>query len=272
MCTLVVAHRVWRDAPLVVAANRDEALDRPSEPPARRALSSRQVLAPRDLRGGGTWIGLNDAAVFAAVTNRRTSRLDARRRSRGELVLRALEAGDARAAAEVLEPEDAASYNPFHLVVADRGHAELLVGEADRLQRIPLDPGVHVVTERRALGDEPRAPVLERRLRSDDGSEPPSVDRLAGLLAHHAGDARTGGGRERRSEGTGASRDAEDDESICIHWSAAAYGTRSSTIVRLGAEADDVSWYHADGPPCRTRFVDLGAHAVALTHRRARGG
>ncbi|MDR9382369.1 MAG: NRDE family protein, partial [Natronomonas sp.] len=54
MCTLIVAWRVFDDAPVCVAANRDEATDRPSSPPRVRE-GDRPVLAPRDERAGGTW-------------------------------------------------------------------------------------------------------------------------------------------------------------------------------------------------------------------------
>ena len=47
MCTLVLAWQVFADYPVVVAANRDEALDRPSEPPTRIGEEP-GVVAPRD--------------------------------------------------------------------------------------------------------------------------------------------------------------------------------------------------------------------------------
>ena len=92
MCTLIVLHRCFADAELLVAANRDEYLDRPAEPPALRRWNGRTVLAPRDVRAGGTWLGLNDAGVFAALTNRPNATPDPTRRSRGLLVVDALAA------------------------------------------------------------------------------------------------------------------------------------------------------------------------------------
>ena len=72
MCTLIVFHHCFADAEFVIAANRDEYLDRPAEPPALRFWHGRSVLAPRDVRAGGTWLGTNDAGVFAGITNRPT--------------------------------------------------------------------------------------------------------------------------------------------------------------------------------------------------------
>ena len=69
VCTLVVAWRVFETAPVCVAANRDESFDRPAAPPSVRE-GDPAVLAPRDERAGGTWLGYNEAGVLAAITNR----------------------------------------------------------------------------------------------------------------------------------------------------------------------------------------------------------
>ena len=99
MCTLIVLHRCVPGSPLVIAANRDEYLDRPATPPAlREDLGAGRVAAPVDERAGGTWLGLNAAGLFAAITNRPTRRPDPTRRSRGLLVLDALAEGDEAAA------------------------------------------------------------------------------------------------------------------------------------------------------------------------------
>jgi len=79
VCTVILATRVWPELPLLVATNRDEHLDRPSQPPSRWLAGS---VAPRDERAGGTWIGCSDAGVIAAVTNRFGSERDPERRSR----------------------------------------------------------------------------------------------------------------------------------------------------------------------------------------------
>src|SRR5678815_1232251 len=123
MCTLVALHRCTPDAPLWVAANRDEYLERPAEGPALRNGRAGALVAPLDRRAGGTWWGLNAHGVFAAITNRPTSQLDATRRSRGQLVIDALCAGSARAAADALAPLGRDLYNPFNLFVADSQEA-----------------------------------------------------------------------------------------------------------------------------------------------------
>lgn len=241
MCTLAVAFRTDRRFPLVVAANRDEHLSRPAEgwalredPPAPR------VAAPLDLRGGGTWIGLSPAGVFAAITNFHPGEPgwpDHTRRSRGELVLRALSAPGAAAGAEALAALDPARYNPFHLVVADAREAWLWRYDGHRAGLARLAPGLHVITERSAEGEDPRSLRVRARWPLD-----PTVAALAGVLSL----PREGG-----------------EPAVCVHDSEV-YGTRSATILRLAARLSESELFVADGPPCGAPFEDRGRLLSAL--------
>jgi uncharacterized protein with NRDE domain len=120
MCTLVILRRPGHDWPLILAANRDEMIDRPWQPPARHWPDRPQVLAGLDELAGGTWLGLNDDGVVAAVLNRRGSLgPEDGMRSRGELVLEALDHAEAEAAAGALMHLDPRAYRSFNLVIAD---------------------------------------------------------------------------------------------------------------------------------------------------------
>src|SRR5690606_4845508 len=150
MCTIIAALQVWPGRPLVVAANRDEALDRPAIDPRvwpAGEVAARPVLAPRDVRAGGTWLGINDAGLFVGITNRRAIP-DPRRRSRGEPVFEALGAADHRAARDRIARLAARDYNPFHLLLADRGGGSAIWSDGERLHELELPPGVHWITER----------------------------------------------------------------------------------------------------------------------------
>ncbi|MFO0997661.1 MAG: NRDE family protein [Alphaproteobacteria bacterium] len=129
MCTVVILRRPDEPWPLLLAANRDEMLARPSRPPGRHWSDRPNVIAGLDELAGGSWLGLNDEGVLAAVMNRRGSLGPADgMRSRGELVLEALDHADARDAAEALSALDAQSYRAFNLIVADNQDAYWLKG------------------------------------------------------------------------------------------------------------------------------------------------
>ncbi len=120
MCTLVLSRRPGTAWPLVLAANRDELADRPARPPGRHWPERPEVVAGLDLQAGGSWLGINDHGVVAGVLNRPgTLGPAAGKRSRGELVLEALDHADAAAAAHALSDLDPDAYRPFNLVIAD---------------------------------------------------------------------------------------------------------------------------------------------------------
>lgn len=73
MCLIVFSWQPDADTPLVLLANRDEFFERPAEP-MHWWHDRPDVLAGRDLRGGGTWMGVNRAGRFAALTNFRDGR------------------------------------------------------------------------------------------------------------------------------------------------------------------------------------------------------
>ena len=124
MCTLVILRRPEHAWPIVIGANRDEMIDRPARPPGRHWPDRAEIVAGLDLLAGGSWLGLNDWGVAAAVLNRHGSLGPAAgQRSRGELVLEALDHADAVDAAAALSDLDPAAYRTFNLVIADNRDA-----------------------------------------------------------------------------------------------------------------------------------------------------
>ncbi|MES2424138.1 MAG: NRDE family protein, partial [Pseudomonadota bacterium] len=89
MCLIALAlgaHPRW---PLVIASNRDEFRSRPAAPLAEWTADNGQpVLAGRDLRDGGTWLGVTPAGRVAMLTNVRRGEPQRGVRSRGELPMR----------------------------------------------------------------------------------------------------------------------------------------------------------------------------------------
>ncbi len=124
MCTVVVLRRPDHDWPILLAANRDEMADRPWRAPARHWPDRANVRAGIDEFAGGTWLGVNDEGVVAGILNRRESLgPDPRLRTRGELVLEALDHADAADAVAALADLDGHGYRSFNMVVADNRDA-----------------------------------------------------------------------------------------------------------------------------------------------------
>jgi hypothetical protein len=124
MCTVVILNRRGHDWPLLLAANRDEMADRPAKSPARHWSDRPRVIAGLDELGRGTWLGLNDFGVVAAVLNRLNTLGPAPGlRSRGELPLEALDHAEARVAAEAIADIDPHAYRPFNMIIADNREA-----------------------------------------------------------------------------------------------------------------------------------------------------
>ena len=239
MCTLTLAWRTFADAPVVVAANRDEGFDRPSEPPAVVEEDPR-VVAPRDAEAGGTWIGYNEHGLFVGVTNRWTDADLAGERSRGLLVRDALRQSDAESAARLVERTVRdTEYAGFNLVVAD-ANAALLLEWDGHLRVTQFEPGVHVVVN---VGANGRFSIPSER--PDAGErQAENARKVREALAPEPGET-AAAWRDRAGAVLGDHR-----YGVCVHGDG--YGTRSSSLVTIGTEG--ASYEFADGPPCETPY------------------
>jgi len=117
MCLIFVAFNQHPKYPLIIAANRDEFLDRPAKQIDFWSENS-NILAGKDLTAGGTWLGVTKTGYFAMLTNYRDlSNLKANAPSRGKLVLDYL-AGelDPRAYLKALN-STASKYNGYNIIL-----------------------------------------------------------------------------------------------------------------------------------------------------------
>jgi uncharacterized protein with NRDE domain len=240
MCTIILAHDVVDGVPVMFGANRDEHFERPAEAPRLHNDRPLRVVAPRDLKAGGTWLGVNEAGVLAAITNRFGAVFADERRSRGELVFEALAHDTAVAAADAIAALDATDYNGFHLAVATPDEMRLVWGDGERMSQSVLPKGAVSVLTERSLG----ASRNERKRR---------VKRKVEELVAH-GELSSDALEELLSECDDGSIDA-----TCVSMRDIKYGTRSSTIMGLGGEP---FLRFTDGPPCETGYSD---HSGLLT-------
>lgn len=254
VCLLVMVWRPGAREPLVVAANRDERLDRPAVAVTVLGEAGPRILGGRDLLAGGTWLAVNEHGVVAGLTNTPTAAgRDPTKRSRGLLPLAAARHRSAREAAAALAAgASPADYNPAWMLVGDRDGLFAVTVAGDRPVVSALAPGTHVLEN-----GPPGAPSAKvRHVGSLLGHPPADVDGedLRRLLAAVLADHRVAPG----AEGLGSGGPARPPETLaaCVH--AEQYGTRSSALVVV---ADDRSRPPAvavaDGPPCRSPFVDV---------------
>jgi uncharacterized protein with NRDE domain len=233
VCTILFVWQ-WRpDVPLVLAANRDERLNRETDPPMR-LCDDPPVWGGRDRLAGGTWLAVDPrAGRVCAVTNRHVGEPDVARdpalRSRGELPVLLLTRGD-----EALAHLDADAYNPVNLLSFGRTQARW----SNLRSTVELEPGVHALTVQ-DLDDPTSAKtvrLLERaRYAADEAAGAVDLrDRLAALLTSHETDP-----------------DGPPQSAACIHGDE--YGTVSSSTVVVGP--DGVELRYADGRPCVTPYV-----------------
>ena len=161
---MVMLRRPGAPWPLILAANRDERADRPWLAPARHWPDRPEVTAGMDELAGGSWLGLNDHGVVAGILNRvGTLGPQDGKRSRGELVLEALDHADAMEAADFLAELDGHAYRPFNMVIADNRDAFWLRhagDEAMELRPIPLGLSLLTAVD---LNDETSARVRRYR-------------------------------------------------------------------------------------------------------------
>lgn len=240
MCTAIVLLDMVRGCPVVVGFNRDERFSRQSGRPTLH-LGEHRVVAPVDLRSGGTWIGVNSGGLLVAVLNS-TRRRHRGSLSRGQLVLDLLKhhAG-AESLGEFLPEIELANYSASFLLAADKRHAELHeIGRNPRSRR--LASGVHVICDSAPEGANcTRGRWLSKGLSGliRGGSLKDAINVLASMLSEHD---------------SCASR----AYTTCCHDHAS--GTVSSQIAILRTDGCP-QFLHQNGPPCRAReysdFSDL---------------
>ncbi|OGB26618.1 MAG: hypothetical protein A3I66_03480 [Burkholderiales bacterium RIFCSPLOWO2_02_FULL_57_36] len=230
MCLIVFAWQVVPGTPLIVAANRDEFYDRPALP-ATWWDDHPQVYAGRDLRGGGTWIGITRDGRFSALTNiRAPSEKQDGAPSRGALVANYL-SGPADAQEYVAEIAGHADrFNGFNLLVGDGSQLIWFSNRKNEDPRNgkPLAPGIYGLSND-AL-DSPWPKVVRTKAQ------------FASLLCQGAPQdaffemlTDTTRASDCRLPKTGVSMEMERLLSAVLIESPT-YGTRTSTVVQLGGD------------------------------------
>lgn len=234
MCTVIILHRPGHAWPILVAANRDERLDRAWDLPAEFWPG---CIGGRDATAGGTWMAMSHQGVVAAVLNRPGSLgPDPDKRSRGELPILALKQATAAEAVARMAALDSALWRPFNMVIADSAGAWFLIGSGEgRPVASALPAGVSMVTAH-PPNDMTSARTARHlpRFVAAEAPQPPDWGAWPALLADSEG-------------GSAAALNVPP---------LGGFGTVCSSLVALGASGER-SWRFAPGPPDRTEFERL---------------
>ena len=175
MCLILLAWQAHPAHALVVAANRDEFHARPTEP-AGFWKDRPEILAGRDLRAMGTWMGVARNGRFAAVTNYRGAQEPAAAESRGALVTGFL-LGE-HPLAGYMKRIDGARYSGFNLLASD-GEELWWMSNRDGAPR-RLEAGIYGLGN--LLLDSPEVEPDKARFRQALEAGP-AVETLIGVLA-----------------------------------------------------------------------------------------
>jgi uncharacterized protein with NRDE domain len=241
MCIVVFRWSPESESPLHLIANRDEFFVRPAAP--MQWWDGGDVLAGRDLKGGGTWLGITKRGRFAALTNIRNPALrKTKAPSRGALVSDFL-SGDASAAAYLKHiAERADAYEGFNLlcgelsVAANKTSSNLWFFNSQEGIPRALSAGVYGISNATLDTPWPKLERLKQRFNERIGLNPsdsgaiqaslrPSVDLEALLL-----DAKTFDDAVLPSTGVPIEWERALSAVFIRHES---YGTRASTTIHV---------------------------------------
>ncbi len=229
MCLTVFAYKVHPDYPLIFASNRDEFYDRPASP-ATFWYDHPSLLAGRDLKAGGTWLGITRDYRFAAITNYRDmSAIKKNAPSRGDIITNYISSNLATPEFLSLLKKSADSYNGFNLIAGDVNDLWYYTNQKD--DPVQIEPGYHTLSN--AFLDTPW-PKTEKALsefKTVINEHGPEENRIFELLQN------TERYPDESLPSTGLSAEMERVVSS-IFITSKNYGTRCSTVICSNPDAD----------------------------------
>lgn len=227
MCLILFAWQTDPRFPLILAANRDEYYSRPTAPAAFWP-DAPDILAGRDLEGGGTWLGLTRTGRFAALTNYR----DFRNHRHGTLSRGVLVADYLRSEVPPADYLDRVSrateqLSDFNLLVGDRSQLWYYSNRVPAPLEVP--PGVHGLANH--LLDTPW-PKVAQGTTALAGLLRRSPDRSPTELFALLADRQPAPDHLLPDTGIGSERERLLSPAFIV---SPDYGTRSSTVLFLGS-------------------------------------
>jgi uncharacterized protein with NRDE domain len=213
------------DYRLILAANRDEFYNRPTAPLDYWA-DYPDVLAGRDLKGNGTWLGVTRSGRIAAITNYREPAAHMQNAPSRGILIRDFLTGNAsperylRAVSKMSQ-----AYNGFNLIAGDPSGLYYYSNRATRIQQ--LQPGLYGISNHLLDTSWPKLKKGKMRLQGQLGGKEKVVpEKIFEIL----------------SDNSLPPDDELPDTGVGLDWerilsplfiSSPDYGTRSSSVVLL---------------------------------------
>ena len=235
MCLLAVQYKSVPEAPILVAANREEEYERAALVPSIQPGKPR-VLSGVDTKAGGTWLGVNQSGLFVGAANRPRLAAPSAPKSRGLLCRDLLRANSARHAVDMaMEELTANKYDGVNFIIADYESGWAVHGGEDP-NVVELEEGLNIISSYDLNDMRDERQKLARRLltlqmldsavkflavSSKAFARPPAAQDRPGMVVR---------GKER--------------------------GTVSSTLIALGKKPRDAIFQYANGSPETARYED----------------
>jgi len=227
MCLITFSYRQHPKYQLIFAANRDERYDRPT----RRAQfwnKNPEILAGKDLKAGGTWMGITKGGMWSALTNYRDPTIERENpSSRGQLVLEYLKNNDSPERFLKKLDQSADQYMGFSLLVGTGNNLGYYSNQQNNIQL--LDSGLYGLSNHLLNSDWPKVKRAKANLNKLIQRNSISEEALFELLA----DEREA--PDNQLPDTGIPEEIEKKVSP-IFIKSDGYGTRCSTVLLIDTD------------------------------------
>lgn len=235
MCLLAVQYKSVPEAPILVAANREEAYDRPSLVPSIQPGKPR-VLSGVDGKASGTWLGVNQNGLFVGAANRIKLFGPSSPKSRGLLCRDLLRANSARHAVDIaMEELTANKYDGVNFMIADYESGWAVHG-GDDPEVVELIDGLNIICNGDVNDPRDERQKLARRLLTLQ-----TLDSAVKFLAV-------------ASKAFARPSAAPERPGMIVRGKER--GTVSSTLIALGKKPRDAIFQYASGSPDMARYED----------------
>ncbi len=235
MSLLAIVYHLVPEAPILVAFNREERLDRICPTPSIQSGKPR-VLGSIDQQTGGTYLGMNQNGLFVGVVRRRKPSAQAPTRSRGALCREMLRKSSAREALDYcMEELHSGQFGGVNYVIADP-ESGWVVHSSKETEVSELENGLSIIGENDINDSRDERVSLANRLLTLQTLDSP-VKFLA-VASKVLARAPSIPGRPSMVVRNGN------------------YGTVSSTLISLGTKPRDAIYQYSNGAPDEAKFED----------------